>query len=226
MDKHEKSQVYSDHANFIDKIITKKRYEITKIIEDFLINKNCRDVLDIGTTENGSHKSSNFIIKNLKNFEIYKSISDQNIKTNFFKLKLNKSITDDFSKKEINIYGSDFVISNATIEHVGDLENQIKMCKNIIRLSKKYFAIITPNRFHPIEFHTKIPLIHLFPKKIHRILLSIIGYKFLSSENNLNLLSSKDFHLIMKEVNHLDFQIKSVNLFLFKSNLILLGKVI
>ena len=76
MDKHEKSLVYSDHENFIDKIITKKRFEITNIIDEFLKNKNCKDVLDIGTTENELTNQA-LIIQNLKNFKIYKSISDQ-----------------------------------------------------------------------------------------------------------------------------------------------------
>ena len=40
---------------------------------------------------------------------------------------------------------SDLVISNATIEHVGSFENQLKMVKNIILLSKKYFVITTLN---------------------------------------------------------------------------------
>ena len=60
------------------------------------------------------------------------------------------------------------------------------MCENIINLSKKYFIIITPNRFHPIDFHTKIPFLHWLPKKIHRLLLSLLGFKLLSKEKNLN----------------------------------------
>ena len=33
---------------------------------------------------------------------------------------------------------SDLVISSATIEHVGSYENQIKMLKNIIKLTNKH----------------------------------------------------------------------------------------
>ena len=226
MDRLEESKIYSDHENFVDRIITKKRFEITKIIDEFLKNKNCKDVLDIGTTENNFHKSSNIIIKNIKRFKTYKSISDQKIQSDFFKFKLKKSITDEFSEEEIQRFKSDFVISNATIEHVGDLKNQIKMCKNIINLSKRYFAIITPNRFHPIEFHTRLPFFHWLPKKIHRQIIFFIGYKFLSLEKNLNLLSIKDLHFIMREINHKNFEIKHIKLYFFKSNLILLGKII
>ena len=51
---------------------------------------------------------------------------------------LNKSITDDFEDEEINEFRSDLVISNAVIEHVGNFDNQIKMIKNIKKLTKNY----------------------------------------------------------------------------------------
>ena len=54
------------------------------------------------------------------------------------------------------------------------------MCENIIKLSKKYFIIITPNRLHPLEFHTKIPLIHWMPKKIHRKILKFLGFNLIN----------------------------------------------
>lgn len=38
MDRLEESKIYSDHENFVDRIITKKRFEITKIIDEFLKN--------------------------------------------------------------------------------------------------------------------------------------------------------------------------------------------
>ena len=54
------------------------------------------------------------------------------------------------------------------------------MVKNIINLTKKIFFITTPNRFYPIEFHTKLPLIHWLPKRIHRFILSkLLNHKFL-----------------------------------------------
>ena len=219
-----KQKIYSDlHLSFFDKITQNKRDEILKVISNYLKNDVLEDVLDVGTTEDVESHASNYIIKNLKDFKIYKSISDQEISTSFFKKKLKKSITVDFSSDELNEFKSDLVISNATIEHVGSFENQIKMCQNIISLSKKYFIVITPNRFHPIDFHTKIPFLHWLPKKIHRLLLSLLGFKLLSKEKNLNLLSYNDLFLIMKKLNHDNFTIKSINFLLFKSNLILIG---
>lgn len=102
----------------------------------------------------------------------------------------------------------------------------MKMCSNIINLSTKYFIIITPNRFHPFEFHTKIPFIHWLPKKIHRFILRVLGLNFFANEENLNLITELDFKLIMKRLHQVNFQIKSINFFLVRSNLILIGKKI
>ena len=214
------------HYSFIDQVIQKKREKMLILIKEFLKNKDIEDVLDVGSTEDEKNKSSNYIVKNLGNYKKYKSISDQSINSDFFSVKVKKSITEDFTVSEIEDYKSDLVISNATIEHVGSLENQTKMCKNILKLSKKYFIIITPNRYHPLDFHTKLPLFHWLPKKIHRKILSILGMHFLSKEENLNLLSNNDLQRIMEKLNHSNFEVKKIDFLFFKSNLLLFGKVI
>lgn len=217
-------KIYSEfHLNFFDKLINKKRLEIINFINNLTYNKNLDDVLDIGTTNDEKNRSSNIIIKNLKGFNIFKSISNQDIKLRLFSKCLNKSISENFTEDEIQTFSSDLVISNATIEHVGSYENQLKMMQNIIKLSKKYFVIITPNRFHPIEFHTKLPFIHWLPKKIHRFILSMLGQKFLSLEENLNLLSKNDFHLSMEKLKFKNYQVKNIKFLFFNSNIILVG---
>ena len=212
------------HYSFFEKILLKKRKEILIILKEFLNDKKISDILDVGTTEDETNKSSNYLVKNLGEDKYYKSISDQTITSNFFSKSLKKSITGNFTKNEIEKFKSDLVISNATIEHVGSFENQIKMCSNIISLSKKYFIIMTPNRFHPLEFHTKIPIIHWLPKKFYRIILRFFGLKFFADENNLNLLSEFDLRSIMKKNNQINYEIKYVNFFFIKSNLILIGE--
>lgn len=224
MKKKANKRIYLKNDTFTDKVIVKYRLKMASIITDYLKNEELFDVLDIGTTEDSSYESSNALIKNLKFFKKFKSISDQKVETSFFFKALNKSIVDNFTDLELKEYQSDVVISNATIEHVGSLENQIKMCENIIKLSKKYFIILTPNRYHPIEFHSKLPLIHWLPKKIHRYILSLLGMTFLSDEKNLNLLSSNDLDFILKKLNQKNYEIKSINFLFFKSNLLLFGK--
>ncbi len=212
------------HYSFFEKILLKKRKEILIILKEFLNDKKINDILDVGTTEDETNKSSNYLVKNLGEDKYYKSISDQTITSNFFSKSLKKSITGNFTKDEIEKFKSDLVISNATIEHVGSFENQIKMCSNIMSLSKKYFIIMTPNRFHPLEFHTKIPIIHWLPKKFYRIILRSFGLKFFSDEKNLNLLSEFDLRSIMKKNNQINYEIKYVNFFFIKSNFILIGE--
>ena len=225
MANNDEQKIYlTKHYSFFEKILLKKREEILSALKKYLDDRDIIDVLDVGTTENDNNKSSNYLIKNLGNYKEYKSISDQTIKSKFFSKTLKKSITEDLNKNEIDDFKSDLVISNATIEHVGSLENQIKMCSNIINLSRKYFIIVTPNRFHPLEFHTKIPFIHWLPKKIHRKILKLIGLKFFAEEKNLNLLSENEFKLIMKKLNQVNFDIQNINFLFFKSNLILIGK--
>ena len=98
-------QIYlSNHNSFFDKILIKKRLEILNILNFYLKDQIFEDVLDIGTT-NDLNKSSNFIIKNLKNIKSYKCISNQRINSNLFSKILTKSITKDLSEKEI----ADFV---------------------------------------------------------------------------------------------------------------------
>ena len=218
-----KNTYLRSHTKLTDNIIHKKRLEIISMIKGELENKSLIDILDIGTTQDNS-QSSNLIIKSLNNFEKYKSISDQKINSNFFSKCLQKSITDELSPNEIKVFSSDVVISNATIEHVGSYQKQLKMIENIIKLTNKIFIIITPNRMHPIEFHSKIPFFHWLPKKLHREILSAISLKYLSKEKNLNLLKSSDLIKMMKNFENVNYDIRYLRFLMFKSNLILIGR--
>ena len=216
--------IYSkNHFKIFDDLLLKKRLEMIQIINDQIELHKINDVLDIGTTSDTLNKSSNVIVKNLKNIKNFNSISDQKIDSSFFKKTLQKSITEDFSDEEIEEFKSDLVVSNATIEHVGNFNNQKKMLSNIIKLSNKMIIITTPNRFHPLEFHTKIPLIHWLPKSIYRKILKFLKMPFYSKEENLNLLSKGDFTKLLINEN-ISYEFKYIKFLSFKSNLVFVGK--
>ena len=215
-----------NHFNFIDRIVKKKRQEMLDIINKKLRDIKIHDALDIGTTNDQDYQSSNFLIKNLKNISEFKSVSDQYIDDNFFSKILTKSITDNFTNEEIDNFKSDLVISNATIEHVGNFENQIKMVKNVAKLARKFFVITTPNRYHPLDFHTKLPFIHWLPKNIHRSLLNFIGLNYFAKEENINLFSEQDLNVCMKESGIKNYEIFYINLLGFKSNFLIFGKIV
>ncbi len=208
--------------DYSENISLKKREEMTKLINNFIKYKKINDVLDVGTINN-NEPTANYISKNLKNIKKINSLSIQDINDKLFKKKIKKSICEKFSEKEKKKIEADLVISTATIEHVGSFRNQKKMIENIIKLSKKFFIITTPNRLHPIEFHTKLPLIHFFKKSLHRKILLILGDSFFSKEKNLNLLTRNNFIKIFKQINFHNYKIIDIRLMFFKSNLIIIG---
>ena len=214
-----------NHYNFFDKIVLKKRLEISNIINNIIKGLQIHDALDIGTTSDDKNASSNIIIKNIKNIDKFKCISDQIVNSDFFHKSLNKSITKEFSENELYDFSSDLVVSNATIEHVGNTLNQKKMLENIIKLTKKIFIITTPNRFYPIELHTKIPLIHWFPKSTYRKILKFLGLSFYANEENLNLLSADELKKMLNN-QKITYEIKFLKLMFLKSNIIIIGEKI
>ena len=221
------NKIYAtNHYTFIDRVVVKKRQEMCDIINNELSNVITQDALDIGSTNDIDNESSNYLIKNLADIKIYKSISNQEINNSFFSKTLKKSITEQFLDDEVQSMKSDLVVSNATIEHVGNFENQKKMIQNILLLTKKYFIITTPNRYHPIDFHTKLPFIHWMPKNIHRKILKILKLEFFSKEENLNLLSKNELKILLKNCGVNNFKIFDISLLGFKSNFIIIGKIL
>ena len=216
-----KNKIYSAfHLGFIEKIILKKRIEMKNKIEANIDFKNIDSICDVGTTEDVSNRSSNFLINSFTNIKTKNSITDQLIKDNFFKNKVQASITSDLHPNQVNQLKSDISFSSATIEHVGCRNNQKKMVENMINLSKKYIIITTPNKFHPIEFHTKLPLLHFLPKIIYKFLLKFLGYSYFAKIENLNPLSINDLSKILKMFSNIKFKIIKIKLFGFTSNLV------
>ena len=216
------------NLGFIDNIIEDKRLEMFNIIKNKINNNPIKSFLDIGTTEEKKLKSSNFFVKKFEHVQIKKSITDQNIIKNGFSNILKKSITSNFSISQIDEFKSDLVISSATIEHVGNYQSQLKMIKNIIALSNKFFFITTPNRNFPFDFHTKIPFIHMLPKNLHRKILNLLFLKEYAKEENLNLLDIKDINKMIEHIDYKGFDIEIFNIKLLgiASNLIIMGKKI
>jgi SAM-dependent methyltransferase len=56
----------------------------------------------------------------------------------------------------------DIYFSNAVIEHVGPREAQRRFVAEALRVAPRIF-ITTPNRWFPVELHTRAPLVHWLP---------------------------------------------------------------
>ena len=213
-------------TNFFDKIINKKRIEMISLVKKHIKISKIKDLLDIGTTEDSSAGSSNIFCKMLNKIKIHKSISNQKITNKRFKSTIKKSITSKFSKEIIDTFKSDLVLSSATIEHVGSLKNQITKVSNMISLSREYVVISTPNRFYPIELHTKIPLLHWLPKTFFRKVLLLLNMKYFADEKNMNLLSKSDLKKILNIFSQkIDYKIHNIYFLGFVSNFLVICKI-
>jgi hypothetical protein len=56
----------------------------------------------------------------------------------------------------------DLYFSNAVIEHVGGRERQRAFVAEATRVARRVF-LTTPNRWFPVEVHTRLPLVHWLP---------------------------------------------------------------
>ncbi len=202
-------------------IIKKKREEIFHIIKKEFDANLDKDLLDVGTTSS-LEEHENHILKNFYDKLNISCLSNLEL-TSLKEIYPNiKTFIGDARKMNFTDNSFDLVVSNATIEHVGSSINQIEFIKECIRVSKKKIIISTPNRFYPIEFHTKLPLIHYLKKNLHRKILNYLGEDFLSKEENLNLLSKRDIVNFCTSLKIKNFKIKCVNLFAIPSNYILI----
>ena len=187
---------------FLLKILKYNRLKIQKI---FIKRIRFKNLLDVGTTP-VFDENNNIILHSFKNLGGITSLSNLDctpLKKYFKKVRFQQG---DARRMKFEDNKFDVVYSNATIEHVGSKVNQIKFIKECLRVSRRDVFITTPNRFYPIEFHTKLPLLHFFPPKIYRKILSFFGFSFFSKEKNLNLLSAQDlidicFFLKIKNYN-------------------------
>jgi SAM-dependent methyltransferase len=59
----------------------------------------------------------------------------------------------------------DISFSNAVIEHVGGADRQRAFVAEAVRVSSRVF-LTTPNRWFPVELHTRLPLVHWLPRPV------------------------------------------------------------
>lgn len=77
----------------------------------------------------------------------------------------------------------DIVFSNAVVEHVGGRERQRAMVSEAVRVGRRVF-VTTPNRWFPIEVHTRLPLVHWLPDALSHRVYRAFGKGF-ATENHL-----------------------------------------
>lgn len=85
---------------------------------------------------------------------------------------------------------------SAVIEHAGSRADQRRFLAELIRVTRRCF-VTTPNRWYPVELHTRLPLLHWLPAPLFRAALSMLGFEFYAKEENLNLLTASELRALL-----------------------------
>jgi SAM-dependent methyltransferase len=91
----------------------------------------------------------------------------------------------------------DIVWSNAVVEHVGNWDVQARFLHEIHRVGRRGF-VTTPNRYFPIEVHTRTPFLHYLPKKEFDRYLRATG-KAWAAGDYMQLLGASDLRSLLRK---------------------------
>jgi ubiquinone/menaquinone biosynthesis C-methylase UbiE len=208
---------------FFQKILFQNRKKILKIFDSIIKVKKKDAVLDVGSSPSDL-KSENMFLKKFIKYKKLTCFSNQDLKPikkkfiNFF------YVVGDARNMKFKDNSFDLVHSNATIEHVGSDKMQLKFLSECLRVSKKFVFITTPNKYFPVDFHTKIPFLHWLPHNIYNFILKLLGDNFFRYKKNLNLISFKKMNLYCKKLKIQNYDIIFHNFLFLKSNIILIIK--
>jgi SAM-dependent methyltransferase len=86
----------------------------------------------------------------------------------------------------------DVLFSNAVLEHVGGPERQRRFVSEALRVARRVF-ITTPNRWFPLEVHTRLPLVHWLPPGTRTRAYELLGKGW---ANDLDLLGPADLRAL------------------------------
>lgn len=89
----------------------------------------------------------------------------------------------------------DVVFSNAVIEHVGGEAEQRRFVGEALRVARRAF-VTTPNRWFPVEVHTRLPLVHWLPEGLAHRAYDLTGKGF-AKDNRL--LGPRDLRRLFPE---------------------------
>jgi len=156
-------------------------------------------ILDVGPSEREYLENANIIEKRYsypENITVLGIEDFEQFSKRYPKVKIVKYKGDIFPFRDKEF---DICWCNAVIEHVGNRDKQEKFLKEIYRVSKTAF-ITTPNRYFPLEVHTKIPLLHYLPKKVFDKLLIKMG-KSWAAGDRMHLFGLRDIKMLLRKCN-------------------------
>lgn len=85
----------------------------------------------------------------------------------------------------------DVAYSNAVIEHIFPISSRKSFIAELLRVAHGIF-ITTPNKYFPIEVHTRLPFIHWLPQSLANQILGRIGLAYLARGTYFESMSVED----------------------------------
>lgn len=209
--------------SLIDRLALKKRLNMLNLFLNHFPSNTFETVLDVGVTADQKALSSNYFEKYFPEPKKIIALSNQDgrfLETHYpgITFKQGNALSLPFENNSIDV-----VFSSAVIEHIGSYHHQMTMIQECIRVARQGIFITTPNRWHPIEVHTLLPLLHWLPKSLHRSILKKMRLPFYSKEENLNLLDKRTLKKIAEPLA-VPYQIHSISTLGIPSNLMLIMK--
>ena len=173
---------------------------------DYFKPDDSKKILDVGFNEKEYNDVQNYIEKHYPYLNRITALgieTGENFKKRYPEVEV---VTYDgtifpFGEKQFDICWS-----NAVLEHVGNKERQVLFVREVNKVSKAAF-LTTPNRFFPIEVHTRIPFLHWLPKNIFDKILVLLG-KEGHTGDYMHLLSHRQLKRILKEAGVQNYKIK------------------
>lgn len=189
------------HSNLSYRLSKYSRGQKMRLLREFIVTTNAKSVLDIGVgaewegAQNTLHeaKSEGFI--NINRLVACGVEDLTNLRAKY--------------KKSIFVYGNgltlpfesnafDIAYSNAVIEHVFPVNERLNFVKEMLRVAKCVF-ITTPNKWFPIEVHSRLPFVHWMPASLNNKILKLVGLSQLSRGSYFEPLNIRDLSLCFPE---------------------------
>jgi hypothetical protein len=186
-------------SSYIDRLLVRIREEVFQIFVTDLQPQPDDIILDIGVSAE-DHASSNHLEKRYPYPDKLYALGYDHLPELMQQFPGITVVRGDARKLPFAHSSFDFVYSHAVIEHLGARGLQAAFLKEALRVARKGVLLTTPNRWHPCETHTGIPVLHYLPPAIYRPVYRLLGKTMYANEETLNLLSSRRLRRLLGTV--------------------------
>ncbi len=199
--------------SFANKLSDRNRTKKYNFFMSFFKPAGETKILDVGASENEYQENANIIEKKYKYPENITVLGVEHF--NEFSKRYPKVRIVEYGGGHFPFNDKEFDIcwSNAVLEHVKPGEGRERFIKEIHRTAKAAF-VTTPNRHFPFEVHTRLFLIHWFPKKIFDKILEKTSNGWATGDY-MNLMTYRDIVKLLEKCGIKKYKIVKNRILLF-----------